>query len=361
MIRATLKSADLSAAMKHSVAQRSGPLPILQHAHVEAREGAVSITTTDMETYCRVTFPAQVEDEGAVAIAADKLSAAALVGGDIRIVHSPDGVRANGKGRNRVSLPHLPAVEFPVPDDESWTPVAVDGAALATALEFVVYAAPSRDIRHYLNGVCVRAGWAVGADGNILARAPIAYDGPTLIIPTKRVATLARALAMPGAKVHVACARDGAARIVRVRYADDGRTVELSTLLIAGNYPDIAPLIEKMADGLTWSAQLDRAALRAAVTIVSPFAPGKAFPIAVITGDDEGLRLTAREETEVTVTPEAQTPHVRGEMRLDMFARMLDVGDTPRVTLGYGPLERGDVFLLRSDDGTAHAIAGCRT
>lgn len=259
MMQATIQASALERAMKHSVAQRTGTMPVLQHALVRARGEQLTITTTDLETTVVVTLDAGAVTEGDICARADQLRASSGVGDTITLALDDSAQLLVRHGRSRVRVPALPASEFPDQDDEPWRPLAVDPVALYAALDAVHYASSQKDVRQWIRFVRLRDGFAEATDGFRVARAPIAYEGPTLMIPAARAPALLARLT-PGAILeHVG------ERLLRVT----GNGVVFSLLLGAVRMPDLDAIA---ASATTPLALLSRRALLGALNTIAPFA-----------------------------------------------------------------------------------------
>lgn len=258
MMRATVQAADLDRAMKHSVAQRNGTMPVLQQALLQAIGDELWITTSDLETTVVVTIPATVQAEGAVCAKAALLRAGSGVGKDLTLSEDTAQLVVS-HGRSRVRVPALPAQEFPALDDERWTALPVTPSALHNALETVHYAAGRNDVRRWIPFVHLRAGVAESTDGYRVAVAPLDYTGPELLIPAPRVPTLLGVL-MPGSTIeHVG------QRLLRVTNG----AVQVVVLLGIENYPNLESVVPRKPQPI---ATVSRAAVIRALDTVAPYA-----------------------------------------------------------------------------------------
>ena len=127
-------------------------LPVLSNILLEAGEGGVRLSGTDLDIAVSMMVPAEVDAEGAVTIPAKKL---------LEIVRElPNaGIRVTGTGEQRVSLEcgrsrfkllGIPREEFPnfppVSFDEPWTVTAVDLLKLINHVSFAASTEESRPI-----------------------------------------------------------------------------------------------------------------------------------------------------------------------------------------------------------------------
>ena len=101
-----------------SVAGRRSTVPILACVHLEARDGRLCATTTDLDSRLTIALNADVEAAGTMAIAvhalADAVKAAAKVkGARIDLTAGDDGKATLASGRTRLAFPFLPTDDFP--------------------------------------------------------------------------------------------------------------------------------------------------------------------------------------------------------------------------------------------------------
>jgi DNA polymerase-3 subunit beta len=145
------RDAFLNALMtvNRSVSTRS-TLPILAHFLIEAHEGHVSISATNLETGIRLCVDAHIEHEGVCAIGAKTLLdcvKALPKGGDVTIEVGEHFVLSCGKRIFALNY-WRDASEFPAfPRTLDSEPVAIAGDTLRTAIKEVEFAAANDDSR----------------------------------------------------------------------------------------------------------------------------------------------------------------------------------------------------------------------
>ena len=238
------------------VSARKGTIPILNNVMLEAREGLLIATTTDLDVQATDEAAAQVDAAGRVTVDSKRLYdivRAFPAGGEIGLTYDTerDPRVAIQCGRARYLLHILPADQFPVMTaDDLSAGGLMPRDALKRLLDRVRYAASVQDTRHYLNGVHFHAHTAEGARGLRAVAAdthrmamsevdlPEGFDEfPPVIVPTKTVDEIRRLL--DGAPDEVTLRTNGQ----RIALTFEG--AELISRLIDGTFPDYQRLIPR--------------------------------------------------------------------------------------------------------------------
>lgn len=249
-------------------------IPILTHTHLHATaDGALTITTTDMDVWLRQRLDAQADTAGTVTLDAQALHAlakAAPKGAQVRLALNAKTTRVRvDTGRTTVTLATLPADDWPTPPalgNDATYPAELDGAAFPATLGRVATAMSTEETRYYLCGIYIhRAGSSdtphdaphdapdgtlrcVATDGHRLHRSDAAarFDqwDAGLLIPRYAVGLL-RGLLDDSAPAALA---SDAQRLVVTQ-----GTTELTTRLIDGQFPDYQRVIPAPAEqGVTF-------------------------------------------------------------------------------------------------------------
>ena len=130
-------------------------LPVLSNILLEAKEGSLSLSGTDLDISVSVKIDAEVEREGSVTVPARKFAEIAreLPAAPVHIEVDGVEIRIEG-GKSRFKLFGLAPEEFPsfpeVEFDDSWRMKATDLHELISRVSFAVSTDESRPI---LNGV----------------------------------------------------------------------------------------------------------------------------------------------------------------------------------------------------------------
>jgi DNA polymerase III subunit beta len=239
-------------------------LPVLSNILVEAEEGAVRMSGTDLDTAVSVRVPAEVAEPGAITAPAKKLQEIAReLPGATELSTQGDSILINS-GRSRFKLNGLPRDEFPafpkVDFADSWR---VTGAELQRLITHVSFAASTEETRPILNGVLwqLRDGEMrmVATNGHRLAKMTLPVEAAAQV-PAVDLIVHPKALQ----QVQRLFAGDAAVEVSRsenhIGFRSD--TVQVFTRLIEGPYPNYEQVIPKDNDK---NMVADKGALQSAV------------------------------------------------------------------------------------------------
>ncbi|MFN8177591.1 MAG: DNA polymerase III subunit beta [bacterium] len=236
-----------------NVVPQKTTMPALGHLLVEAAEGKVRLTATDLDLTISTSVTAEVEREGAVALPARRFSEIVREldsSGDVELdVHRGNALITAARANFRIL--GIGAEDFPkVPTLQFKKGVAVPGAQLRKAIQKTVYCVSRDETRRALTGVLwevAKESMAmVGTDGHRLARIslPATLDvekRTDCIVPTK---ALNQVLRLVG---------EASEEGVQVKLAEDhvvfrcGETT-LFSRLIEGPFPKYQDVIPKEND-----------------------------------------------------------------------------------------------------------------
>ena len=230
---------------------------VISNILVEAQDGKVTLTTTDLEIGIKTSLTGQVQEPGAITLPAKKLSQTVREFRSENMQFNAEAdnrimlMDAGGQSRAHITLIGAPADEYPrIPSlpDKKFTPFPA-GVALEM-MKKTGYAVAEEDARYVFNGLYIinkgtRVAF-VGTDGRRLSK--VERDFPEeppfasgIILPNKAVKELQKLLDS-GADGRVA--HDEKERRVYFRLGD----VDLITKLIEGQYPDYQQVIPRKLD-----------------------------------------------------------------------------------------------------------------
>lgn len=282
-------------AAAQQVTERRSTIPILQNVLVEAGDGRLAITGTDLDIEVRHEIAATAGGTSAFTVPATIIhdSVRKLPDGAEIAITVDDTVAVIAAGRSRFRVPVLPAADFPVMGRGDFeTSFDLDAAHLARMVATVSFAVSTEETRHYLNGVYwhvleaeERLLIAVATDGHRLARFALplpegAAGMPPVIIPRKTVGLLRKILGDKG-MVTVEVSE------TRIAFSSDGGP-HIVSKLVDGTYPDYQRVIPSGNANLFRAA---RPALTAAIDRVMTISSdrGRAVKLAF----DDTLVLSA--------------------------------------------------------------------
>lgn len=237
------------AAVSASIPTRT-TLPVLSNILLEADEGGVQLSGTDLDMAVSVRVPADVEEPGALTVPAKKFQELAR-----ELPEQPARITTRGDrleltcGRASFRLNGLPKDEFPtfpsVNFGESWR---IRGEVLHTLIKQTSFAVSTEESRPILNGVLWQLSdqdlKMVATNGHRLARmtVPVATPGAPrvdLIVPPKALEQVQRLFAAD-ADIEVARSEN------HLGFRHGGTRV--FTRLIEGPYPNYEQVIPKDND-----------------------------------------------------------------------------------------------------------------
>src|ERR1700720_362985 len=225
-------------------------LPILSNVLLQASEGEIRLTTTDLDVGVRGSIEAQVERSGATTLPARRLFAIVreLPASEIYVDVDSKNFASIRSGSSFFKILGLPEEEFPplARFDEA-KEFSIGQKELKDGLKKTSYAISTDETRYVLNGVLFSFKenklTLVATDGRRLAMVEIELEFPRsheldIIVPTKAVTELQRLLTDDG-EIKVSM---GSGQI-----AFDLNKTLLVSKLIEGNYPNYRQVIPSEA------------------------------------------------------------------------------------------------------------------
>ena len=237
-------------ALSHTqgVIEQRNTIPILSNVLLQAGDGALRLTATDMDLTVVEVIEANVAQDGAITVSAQMLHDVVRKlpeGSEVRFQSDPEtGQLAVTSGRSRLQLTTLPDSDFPAaPEDDLPHSFAIPADTLLRLINRTHFAMSNEETRYYLNGLYLHAAPSDGADvlrvvatdGHRLARFEVpvpdgAAEMPGVIVPRKTVTQIRRLLDETTGDVEVALSETK----IRFRF----ESIELVSKLIDGTFPD---------------------------------------------------------------------------------------------------------------------------
>lgn len=350
-MKLTIERSDLLNALSHvqSVVERRNTIPILSNVLITAKDGAVTLTATDLDIEAVDSADASVASEGAVTAPAGtffdvmrKLPSGAQVELELMPENQRLSVRAGDSSFYK--LPTLPASDFQtMSSEDAGTSFEVGAADLRRLIDKTRFAISTEETRYYLNGVYLHAAErdgggtvlrTVATDGHRLALAEI--DAPAgaealsgVIVPRKAVAEARRLI-------------DGLDETVSVSVSDAkivikaGRAV-LTSKLIDGSFPDYARVIPKANDK---KLVINNKAFEAAVDRVSTVSAERS----------RSVKMSLESDRLVLGVNHAETGQGSEEVEAEYAAESMEIGFNARYLLDVaGQIEAEEAEFLFHD------------
>jgi len=236
-----------------SVVERANTIPILGNVMLEASDGRLRLTATDLELGAVETVNAEASGGGTTLPAQVLYDIARKLpdGAQVELEAEAGGDRIKLRcGRSTFTLSTLPTEEFPeLSKAEFGCHFALGAEDLRGLIDRTGFAASTEETRYYLNGIYLHTTEhegvpvlrAVATDGHRLARVEIPRPAGAehmpggAIVPRKAVQELRKLLETAEAQVSVSLSETGIRFVVG--------SVELTSKLIDGTYPDYERVI----------------------------------------------------------------------------------------------------------------------
>ena len=221
-------------------------LPILSNVLLEAADGQLRLTTTDLDVGMRGAIEATIEKPGAATLPARRLFTIVreLPSAEILLEVDSKSIASIRCGPSFFKIMGLPQEEFPpLPKFEDAKTFTLRQKDLKDGLRKTAYAISTDETRYVLNGILFSFKdnklTLVATDGRRLALVDIELEFPRsheidIILPTKAVTELARLVSEEG-DIRMSVSEN------QVAFEVDGTL--LVSKLIEGNYPNYRQVI----------------------------------------------------------------------------------------------------------------------
>ncbi len=350
--------ATLLKALAHvqSVVEKRNTLPILANILINARDGRLALTATDMEIAVVQEAAANVSQEGATTAPAATLYEIVRKlpeGVEVEFEHGGgDAALVLRAGRFATSLNALPVDDFPVMTAGSLPHrFSLPARVLRGMIDRTRFAISTEETRYYLNGIYLHATEsegtpvlrAVATDGHRLARVeerlPEGASGmPGVIVPRKTIAELRKLLEETSDEVEIALSD------TRIQFSLG--PVTLTSKLIDGTFPEYERVIPRGNDKILRVAKKDFAE---AVGRVAAISLERARPVKLSLARDL-LVLSAASPEHGTATEELDGARVHYD------SGPLEIGFQARYITDITDQIEGEVEFLLADGGAPTVV-----
>lgn len=349
----------------HAISSRS-PLPILLNFLLEAKDGNLTISATDLEIGIECRVPAKVESEGRVTVPAKTfLDLINSVSAEKVTLEEKEGALVLSGVHLKTQFPILSATEFPkLYEDKGTKQAEFKKKIFEDTLSRIVFAAAQDTTRPALSGVLIRRegkginivatdGYRLSLKKDVTAKNFPSDDPVDLLISARVIKELI------GAK------SEDESLALYISASSNQVLFELSENIIVGRlieatYPDYQKIIP---DDLSTKAEFDRSEALNAVRSCSVFAREAANIVKISIGKDKLVFSASASgagenevEVEAKVTGEENEIAFNARYLLDFLTNIDDETITFEMT---GPLNPG-VFKIAGDDTFLHLIMPIR-
>lgn len=353
-MKLTIERTALFKALGHvqSVVERRNTIPILSNVKIEAADGRVGLTATDMEIDVVEQVACDVEQPGATTVPAHTLYDIVRKmpdGAQVSMAMEGDGPLTIKAGRSRFSMKCLPTEDFPVLGGGD-LPIqfGIPAGELGGLIDRTRFAISTEETRYYLNGIYLHAAEsdgtkvlrAVATDGHRLASAesPMpngAGDMPGIIVPRKAVQELLKLIEETSDDVNVELSE------TKIRFSLSDMV--MTSKLIDGTFPDYERVIP---GGNDKTVKLDRDAFALAVDRVSAISQEKSRAVK--------LALTAGQLVVSANSPDHGSADE--ELEVDYSGDGLEIGFNARYLLDIAQQLEGGTANIALSDSTSPTI-----
>ncbi|MBB65309.1 MAG: DNA polymerase III subunit beta [Waddliaceae bacterium] len=236
--------------IQNVVAQKA-PIPILSNFLLEAANGEIILTATDLTVGIRCFAPAKIEQEGATTLPAKRVFQLVreLTAANIEVSTGSNEITEIRAGSSVFRLHGMSRSEFPaLPDLEGSTKFKISQEKLREVLFRTSFAVSREDNRYVLTGVLMQVanGGAtfVGTDGKRLSKSAlsVALDSSftaDYVIPLKAVDEIFKGLTEEG---------EATVYLMSDKIAVESDDTIVITKLLSGDYPDFNRVIPEDSD-----------------------------------------------------------------------------------------------------------------
>ncbi|WP_025770152.1 DNA polymerase III subunit beta [Thioalkalivibrio sp. HK1] len=226
---------------------RHPQLPILMNLLVQAKDGTLFFTGTDLELEIETSVALDEIETGSVTVPARKFIdiCNALPEQAIVDFNLDDDKVVVSSGRSRFTLSTMDSSQFPTVDEiGDATSFTVSATAFKGLLTRTRFAMANQDVRYYLNGMLLDIApqriRAVATDGHRLALSQIQTvtgvdEAKSVIVPRKGIGEISRLIGSREGEIGI--------RVGSNAIAIDIEDIRFTSKLIEGRYPDYGRVI----------------------------------------------------------------------------------------------------------------------
>ncbi len=354
-MKLTIERGALLRSLQHvqGVVERRTTIPILSNILLNAADGALSMTATDMDLAIVERVECNVVTPGATTVSAHTVYDIVRKlpeGAEIEVASGGEQNQLTVRcGRSRIALTTLPSEDFPkMAEGELPHSFELSAEALGGVIDRTRFAMSVEETRYYLNGIYIHVAETesgpalriVATDGHRLARVEMpppdgAVGMPGVIVPRKTVGEARKLLDDHAGNVTVALSD------TKVRMTV-GNTV-LTSKLIDGTFPDYDKVIPFANDK---SLRVEPRNFAKAVDLVSTIATEKS----------RAVKLRLDQGTLVLSASSPDSGDAEEQIEADYADGPLEIGFNSRYLLDIASLIESDGAQFMFSDGASSAL-----
>ena len=371
-MKLTIERTALLTSLNHvqSVVERRNTIPILANILLDARDGFLGLTATDLDIAINDKVAANISNEGAITAPAHllydiirKLPEGSQVELDYKNAEGQIYLRC---GQSEFKLSCLPQDDFPVMETSQLPHnFTLGAAALKRLIDKTRFAISTEETRYYLNGIYLHTAEtagvpvlrAVATDGHRLARVetPIPADAegmPGVIVPRKAVNEIRKLIDERDGEISISLSE------TKICFAFGDSL--LTSKLIDGTFPDYERVIPAGNDKVL---ELDGKAFAQAVDRVSTVSTEKTRAIKLALSNDM-ITLSATGADAGSATEEVAASYNSGDMEIGFNSKyLLDItGQIDGENARFIFADAGSPTIVRdsADDGALYVLMPMR-
>ena len=299
------------------IVEKRHALPILSNLLIEAEQGNLKFTATDLEVQISTHIKTDLTEDFQTTISAKKLfditrALPETSKIDIQIEESKVIVKAK---KSRFNLQTLPPSDYPImkKDDESVIELKLPQKELKSLLKQTDFAMAQQDIRYYLNGLLIEAKEKqlniVGTDGHRLSFTSKELKQPIqptqVIVPRKTIIELVKLLNDTDEIVKISFSNNQ----VNFKFND----IDLITKVIDGKFPDYSRVIP---EGHSNIFNINRTLLLDSMLRAS-----------ILSNDKyRGIRMVVEENNLKLVSNNSEQEKAEEELEVEYTGEKIDIG-----------------------------------
>ncbi|MFT6106268.1 MAG: DNA polymerase-3 subunit beta [Rickettsiales bacterium] len=331
--------------------EKRNTIPVLLNVKIEAKNGRLNLTATDMDIAIISSAEALIEKDGSTTVPAQlfyDIIKKIPDNTDINIELVDDLTIKMSYGRSKFSLPCLDPAEFPIlSEGEMNVDFTIKSSELNRIIEKTRFAIPSDETRYYLNGLFIHS----IANGDKIELRGIATDGHRLALASSTESSLTAEVAgviVPKKTINeIKKITEGNEEVsiafskAKIRISSGKSTI--ISKLIDGEFPEYDRVIPKNNDQ---NVSVDRKLIFDAVDRVSTIATDKNKSIKVIIENDK-ISLQIKGTDNVNASE---------EIEVDFSGETIETGFNSRYFLEIIGQINQDKINISFKDGSSPAL-----